>query len=205
MLIAILARGDLRSTISLWGPSTQIGTCRLVQTERKNQNGRFSVRNLVPRMQRNRLSPVECSVGNRFPDPMAIGHPGRLLEFKQGVLLWLTDCQRSTVFLCLGRLLESPGFGYRLPPRLPQPLLCSGRPVNLKGLVILSAWAWKSLNPLGRDWKIERKVRTLYGCQIYDVRHNRLFRAKASRTIVVVCDHQRLPGQRASSRDPNLG
>jgi len=153
----------------------------------------------------NRLSPVECSVGNRFRDPMAIGHPGRLLEFKQGVLLWLTDCQRSTVILCLGRLLESPGFGYRLPPRLPQPLLCSGRPVNLKGLVILSAWAWKSLNPLGRDWKIERKVRTLYGCQIYDVRHNRPFREKASRTIVVVCDHQRLPGQRASSRDPSLG
>lgn len=124
MLIAILAWGDLRSTTSLWG--TQIGTWVTAGLNRKNHLGGFRCQTwfrpscshfslLLPVVD---TSPSESQkktcrmfVRNLFPDPMSIVYPGRLLEFKQGILYRLMDCQRSTVGRAQGVCLNRRALG----------------------------------------------------------------------------------------------
>ena len=127
----------------------------------------------------------------------------------QTILLYLLmDCRRSTVGLCLGRLLESPGFSCRHPSRY-----C--------WVASASSQLWSTSNPT-RNWlssllglgisvlvrvDYENRTEGVHAIWMPDLRcatSSRLFRAKTRRTIVVDGDQQ-LPGQHASNHGPSLG
>ena len=120
-LIVILARVDLRFSIPWSTPSLN----------RKSQNGRFSkVRIwtppiLVPRTQSPLTSVVELTVTEDSLSNVPSEKSSQIRYLSswktlgiQTILLYLLmNCRRSTVDLCLGRLLESPGFACRHPSR----------------------------------------------------------------------------------------